>query len=167
MNENERKLIFKLVLNEISEQEFLCEFTVNIVHHPNYIFELLERAYIEENAEDVEHALGLAARFNLFTQKDVDILCKLLEAHWHYKHEDIAQRLQHLKSPDAIECLYRTVLTKFDYLDWDNSYSLARKCMWALGDINTNESKKKIELLAESEDEEIRAYAFEQLNRKR
>ena len=90
-----------------------------------------------------------------------------MEAQWHYKHEDIAQRLQHLKSPDAIECLYRTALTKFDYLDWDNSYSLARKCMWALGDINTDESKKKIELLAESEDEEIRAYAFEQLNRKR
>ncbi len=167
MNENERKLISKLIINEITEQQFLSEFTVNVVQHPSCVFELLERAYNEENADDIEQLIGIAGRFNLFTESNAELLCNLLEARWHYRHEDIARALQSIKSPNSIECLYKTALTKFEYLEHDNSYALARKCMWALGDINTDESKKKIELLAESEDEELREYAFEQLNRKR
>lgn len=167
MNDNDRKLILDLVLDNISTQKFLEKFPENIMSDPNCMEKLLASAYNEKNPDDVEYALMIAYKFNLITERYVDILCNLLESDWHYKHEDIARTLQELKSPKSIESLYRTALTKFDYLEYDNSYALARKCTWALGDINTNEAKKKLELLAESDDEEISNYAIKQLNRKR
>jgi len=65
-------------------------------------------------------------------------------------HEDIASLLQGIRSPGSIDELYKTALTRFDYLDYDDSYSLARKCIHALGDINTAESKEKLAMLAGS-----------------
>lgn len=167
MNDNDRKLILELGLNRISEQEFLNTFSIDI--NSNSVMELLIIAYNEKNADDVDYSLTVAYEFNLITERYVDILCKLLESNWHYKHEDIARALQSLKSPNSIEALYKTSLTKFEYLEYDDSSALARKCTWALGDINTDESKKKLELIASNEmlSEEIRDYAIKQLNRKR
>ncbi len=167
MNDNDRKLIFELVLNRISEQEFVHRFSVDI--NSNSVMELLICAYNEKNADGVADALIVAHKFNLITEGYVNILCKLLESDWHYKHEDIARTLQTIKSPSSIECLYRTALTKFGYLDYNDSSALARKCTWALGDINTDESKRKLELIATDEilSEEIRGYAIKQLSRKR
>jgi hypothetical protein len=167
VNDNERKLILDLALNKISEQEFIKRFSVNPNSNPNYIMGFLINAYNEKNADDVEYSLMLIYKFNLITEEYVDILCKLLECDWHYKHEDIARTLQVLRSPISIESLYKTALTKFEYLEYDNSYALSRKCTWALGDINTDESKRKLEMLAGSDDEEIRGYAIKQLNRAR
>lgn len=167
MNDNERKLILELGIERITEQEFLEKFTVNIKSNSDYVEELLNCAYNEKSSDDVDYALTVAYKFNLITEKYVDILCKLLESDWHYKHEDIARSLQKLKSEKAVDVLYKTALTKFEYLEYDNSYSLARKCMWALGDINTDKSIAKLKLLSESEDEEIKEYAVEQFNREK
>lgn len=167
MKDNDKELVFQLVFNRISEQEFSNKFTVDIKHNPDYIFEVLNSASIYKNEEDFEDAMIVACRFNLFSEKNVDFLCRLLAVEWHHKHEDIVRILQSIKSPNSIEYLFRTALTKFEYLQHDNSYSLARKCMWALGDINTDESIEKLRLLAESEDEEIKGYAIEQFNREK
>lgn len=85
---------------------------------------------------------------------------------WHHQHEDIATLLDFLKSPNSIECLYKITLTEFEYLSYDDSYALALKCIWALGNINTEESKQKLELLSKSENEIIRQNARKQLERK-
>ena len=166
MNDNERKHILELGLDKISKEQFIKKFSVDINNNPNYVMELLVCAYNEKNADDVEYALTVAYKLNLITERYVTILCDLLEERWHYRHEDIAKILQSMKSPSSIESLYRTALTKFEYLDYDNS-ALARKCIWALGDINTDESKKKLELIATDEtlSEEIRGNAIKQLNR--
>lgn len=167
MNDNERKLILELGLDKITEDEFTEKFSVDIRSNPDYVEKLLICAYNEKNADDVEYSLTVAYKFNLITERYVDILCKLLESSWHYRHEDIAKILQSMKSPSSIEYLYRTALTKFEYLEYDNSYALARKCMWALGDIGTDKAIERLKLLANSEDEELRGYAIEQFNREK
>lgn len=121
------------------------------------MLELLEVASKEKNDYDIEYAMLIAFTFNLFTKDIVNILCHLLEEKWHFQHEDITLVLQSLKAPEAIEYLYRTDSSKFEYLDHNDSS--------ALGDINTIDSRKKLELLSQVKNEIIRSNAIEQLNR--
>ncbi|WP_145973675.1 hypothetical protein [Phytobacter massiliensis] len=54
---------------------------------------------------------------------------------------------------------------KFDYLDFDDSYALAVKCIWALGDIATKESFEKLKLLSKSNNTVIKENACHQLKK--
>lgn len=165
MNDSEKNLIRNLTLKKITKENFLKEFSFNPTQDKEYLKKLLRSAYKNKKVDDIYYLLNLASIFELFDQSYVDILCNLLLCDWHFKHEDIARRLQKLKSPKSIEALYQTSTTKFEYLNHDNSYSLARKCMFALGDINTDESVEKLKLLSQSDDEEIKSYAEEQFVR--
>ena len=165
MTQNERELIGKLMSDSISDRGFLENFTVNIAENPNYFRQLLKEAYDEKNSYDVDYLIYIGFTFNLFTEEYVEILCKLIEASWHEQHENIATLFQFLKSTKSIESLYKTAITHFEYLDYDDSYALAVKCIWALGDINTIEARKKLELLSESDNEIIRNNALKQLKR--
>lgn len=167
MTNKERDTIKKLMTKLITEEEFTKKFSVDISMNPGYVGELLEIAFNEANSDDVEYALFIGFTFNVFSEDYVGILCKLIEAKWHYQHENIAMIFQKLKSPNSIESLYKTAITEFEYLDYDESYALAVKCIWALGNINTDGSRKKLELLSQSENEIIRDNAIKQLDGKR
>ncbi|MGO4500095.1 hypothetical protein AB4114_29895 [Paenibacillus sp. 2RAB27] len=160
MTELERDLVIKLMSRNISEDEFRNEFFSG-KHPEQKIIRLLERALVERNADDVEFTLF--AGFDLFTEKSVPILCELLVSDSHSRHEDIARSLQDLKSPESIESLYAAALLKLDYLDFDENFALARKCTWALSAINTIESRRKLELLAQCDNEIIRGFAKKRL----
>jgi len=87
------------------KNKFIDNFTVDVTKEPEYVFDLLAAAYNEKNADDVEFSLYIGFAFDLFTEDFVDILCKLIEAEWHFRHEDIASILQRLKSPKAVNSL--------------------------------------------------------------
>lgn len=165
MKDEERKLINDFILDRITENEFKDKFSVDIEEKPDYIKELLISAYNEKNSDDIYFIINLVSYFKLINETYIEIFCKLLNSHSHYMHEDIARQLQLLKAEKAIEVLYQTALTKFEYLEYDNSYVLARKCMWALGDIGTDKAIEKLRFLANVDDEELREYAMEQFNR--
>lgn len=165
MNNVQRDLIRKLMIKSIAKEEFLDCFKVDMGLMPKYIRELLEVAFFEKNADDVEFGLFVGFTFNLFSEEYVDILCSLIEAPWHYQHENIAMIFRELKSSKAIESLYKTAVTQFEYLDYDESYALAVKCIWALGSTNNSEAYKMLEVLAKSDNEVIRDTAIEQLDR--
>ncbi|EFM09168.1 conserved hypothetical protein [Paenibacillus curdlanolyticus YK9] len=165
MKNDDRELVKKLMRQSISKAEFNGLFSENIEENPKYIIQLLEEAYENREADDVDYALFVGFTFDVFTEDVVAVLCKLIESSWHYQHENIAMILQRLKSPESIPYLYRTALMKFNYLDFDESYALAVKCIWALGDINTIESREKLQLLAQSENDVIRSNATKQLTR--
>lgn len=118
---------------------------------------------LQNEANDVEYLL--IAIFELFVEDYVDVLCKLMNETWNFQHENIAIIFQKIKSPKTIVCLYNAALTQFEYLEYDEAFALAVKCIWALGDINTPESKDKLKLLAQSENEIIKENAINQLNR--
>ncbi len=153
-----------LVLKSITKEEFLKCYSVDVQKDSSHVLKLLQDAYHQKNCESVEHALLLGFSFE-FTQKYVPILCDLIVEDWHCQHENIARLLQELKDPSSINCLYKTALAEYKYLDYDDSYTLAIKCIWALGDINEEYSKEKIEQLALSDNQVIKKAAEKQLKR--
>src|SRR3989339_581243 len=80
----------------------------------------------------------------------VPLLIELLNISWHFRHEDIVSALQQLKHPQSIDALYKAALTTYEYLDYDDSFSLARKCTWALADIGTVEAKEALISLSQT-----------------
>ena len=165
MTDKERDLLHKLMTRAVTPEAFKTSFTVDISKNPGYIRELLEIALFQNEADDVEYLLIAIFRFKLFVEEYVDVLCKLMNETWHFEHEDIASLFQSIKSPKTIDCLFNAAQTQFQYLEFDEAFALAVKCIWALGDINTIESREKLKLLALSENKIIRDNAIYQLNR--
>lgn len=165
MTKQERELLHKLMIRAITPEVFVKNFTVDISKSPSYIRELLKEALLQNQANDVEYLLTAIFHFKLFVEDYVDILCKLMNETWHFQHENIAMIFQKIKSPKTVDCLYNAALTQFEYLEFDEAFALAVKCIWALGDINTPESREKLKLLTQSENEIIKDNAINQLNR--
>ena len=113
----------------------------------------------------VEEAIYSFSDSEGFSNKFSEIFCKLLQADWHYKHEDIAQILQGLKDPSTVDCLYRAAELQFDYLNYDDTFGFARKCTWALADIGTPEAKAKLQQSARSSNDFGAKYAQKRLDR--
>ena len=65
----------------------------------------------------------------------------------------------------TIECIYELAISDFEKYRWDDNFALARKCCFALGDINTPKAKEKLESLLQSDEKMIRKHAMEQLER--
>ena len=125
----------------------------------------LEKAYNEKNNDSVDSLVFAIYTFELFTEKLIEILCKLSKEEWHGKHEDIASYFQKIKSPKTIECIYELAISDFEKYRWDDNFALVRKCCFALGDINTPKAKKKLELIMKNTNEEtIKEHVMEQLN---
>lgn len=167
MTKEERDLLRKLMTRAIEPEVFKNNFTVDVSMNPSYIRELLETALIQQEAYDVEYLLIPIFYFNLYIEEFADILCKLMNETWHFQHENIALIFQRIKSPKTIDCLYDATLVQLEYLDFDEAYALAVKCIWALGDINTPESRRRLKLLTQSDNVIIKDNAINQLNRDR
>jgi len=130
-----------------------------------YIKTELEKAYNEKNGDSVYILISAIYMFELYSEKFVDILCKLTKEEWHGKHEDIVFYLQQMELPSTIDCIYELAISNFEKYSWDDNFALVRKCCFALGDINTPKAKEKLESLLQSDEEMIRKHAMEQLER--
>ena len=93
------------------------------------------------------------------------ILNRLLPLDWHYQHENIALALQRLADSSSVDSLYLAAQSRHAYLDYDQAYALAVKCIWALGAIGTDEAREKLQRLAASEKTVISLAAQHQLAR--
>lgn len=165
MVEDERMLIQQLIKKSISKEYFLERFTQDILKNPKYIKQLLEVAYEEENALDIDYLIYIGLTFEVFTEDYSDLLCKLIESPWHEQHESIAGIFQYLKSSKSVDSLYKTAMTQYEYLDYDDSYALAVKCIWALGAIGTKEAYHSLKELSKSDNKIIAENAKNQLKR--
>jgi len=124
--------------------------------------EVLENALAKQDADGVENVLS-----EEITREDdcVPVLAKLLTCDWHESHEDITLTLQQLKDPRAVETLQQVAGMKFDYLRYNDSQALARKCTWALADIGTPEAKTALQSIAQWPDSVVAGYARKRLDR--
>lgn len=148
----EKELIRSLVFGKISREEFVQKYPVDLLTDPNYALKGLEISIKERSAENVERFLHLISFEPNWIQSSeyADVLCSLLKETFHFRHEDVVLLLQKMKNPRTVDCIYDRALVIPEYMDYDDSYSLARKCIHALGDINTEESKAKLVLLSNS-----------------
>ncbi len=165
MNSKEKELIKNFILGNLSRDTFIKLYPVNLAENKNYILDGLENAFDEKNPENVEYFISLISfdeNWNI-TPKYVDVFCKLLLESWHYQHENLVSLLQGLKNPNTVDCLFKVALNKPEYMDYDDTYSLARKCIHALGDINTDYAREKLQMLAQSNVPIIKEKAEKQL----
>ena len=94
----------------------------------------------------------------------VPILCDLLPRHWHDLHEDIVFKLGLIGNPAAVDSISGAAAIPFESLvQWGNFAEFQRKCAFALARIATEESHLALEMLAESDDPNLREFALEGL----
>jgi hypothetical protein len=92
-----------------------------------------------------------------------DLLLYLLKQDWHQLQEDVIDILEMTKDPKSIDTLYKFAINIPDY---DDGRSIAKKCIWALGSINTPEAIEKLTLLKSFDDPIIKKAAIMELEHK-
>lgn len=157
--------IEKLMLQKISKEEFLSLEKLDENSLRESVYKELDIAIDSKDAVRVDVLIYLSFKFDLLVEQMDEILIYLLGCDWHWQHENIAMLLQKLKAPSSVDVLYETALKKYGYLDYDESYALAVKCIWALGDIGTEYAKQKLQLLLNSDITIIQENAQKQINR--
>jgi hypothetical protein len=162
MTSEEQNSILDMMLHRISEEEFLRRFRIRRVDASGLALRILEEAYRQKNADEVEFGLGVGFHFGM-TLDHLYILCRLSDADWHISHEDIVTALGELRDVRAVEPLYRASLKLHPYLAFDDSRALAVKAMFALGNLKDLAADEKLRLLAQSENEILKREALEQL----
>lgn len=156
-------LITALYSGSISQDEFIKEYFLNTPRSDEHVLNLINSGILHKDTIAVEEAIVLlyTGFFSnkLFTAK----LCELLQSDWHTKHEDIAMLLKDIEDPSTVDCLYHAVESKLDYLDYDDTYQFARKCIKALSAIGDDNAIDKLRILTSSKIGEIAAYAKKEL----
>ncbi|MES2371135.1 MAG: HEAT repeat domain-containing protein [Bacteroidota bacterium] len=164
MTNDEKQLIADLISGSLENDDFLKQYPIDLLTNKDYIPQQLEHAFSEENGDNVEDLMYLFFRFDEeFDGKYVEVFCKLLRMPWHNQHENMVRLLQGLKDARSVNCLYETALARFEYLDYDDTFALARKCIHALADINNEDAREKLKLLTTSDIQIIREKAEKQL----
>lgn len=126
--------------------------------------QMLRDALERKDSLNVEMAFIVCGVYG-FTSEHVEPLVLLSLQSWHQQHEDIAWTLGKLGDPRAVDVLYKMANYVPDYLEFDENRALARKAIWALGSISSPAAKRKLRLLAKSDEEIIREFVDEQSRR--
>jgi hypothetical protein len=163
MDARKRQLVVEHALGRISTDSFVSQLGVDPRTDHEFVRQELEGALEERSGPDVECAMILAHQFGL-SASWAPLLCELLRTDWHFKHEDIASALQDIRDPSTVDVLYDAALKRHPYLDYDDAFALAVKCIWALHDIGTAAAKEKLVLLTQSDNEVIRRNASRRLS---
>lgn len=166
MSEETKKLLILLTSGRITKEEFIREYSNDKRVDKEYCFDLLKQAVNDKDDEKVEEAIVVGSALNCFSNGFSEVFCELLLSDWHYKHEDIARILQDLKDPSTVDCLYDASQLRFEYLDYDDTYQFARRCIKVLSAIDNEEAINKLQLLTNSNIPEIKQYAIKELEYK-
>lgn len=124
----------------------------------------LKNALIEKNDERLEFILSIIF-YDGVDKSYAPLLCDLLEEDWHYSDEDIVSMLEEIKDPTSVNCLYETFMKITEY-EPGLGMSLAKKCIGALGAINSNEAREMLRKVANVNDPVIREAALIELGGK-
>jgi hypothetical protein len=131
-----------------------------------YTADLLDKitaAREQQAAGLLEVVLAIASEDGV-DQRFTPLLLPLLAETWHHSTEDIVMLLEEIRDPASVNLLHRTALAIPDY---DDGRSLAKKCIWTLGAINTAEARAKLALLQQVTDPIIREAATTELQSKK
>lgn len=89
--------------------------------------------------------------------EEIELEKKLFRLEWHDLHDSLASNFQIRRHPGTSKFLYESVIgskiPEFDYKP------VSRKCIWALADIGTNESKEYLNRISSLDDDLLVEYA--------
>ena len=132
----------------------------------HFLYTGLKTTLIDRSDELLDDYLTLIFLYNVPYDSCIQFLNEMLVSNWHHQHENIALLLEQACDHSSIEYLYDAARTQYEYLEYDENYALAVKCIWALGKIFRKGfplAKEKLELLAQSTNSIIRENSIEQL----
>jgi hypothetical protein len=123
--------------------------------------EILKKAIATKDEDLVEESLYS----NLSTDEAcINLLIEIFDQDWHHSHEDIAITFQEAKCKKAVDVLLKVATMKFEYLDYNDSESLNRKCTWALADIGSNEAKEALIQISNNSNPTISGFAQKRID---
>ncbi|MEV4604364.1 HEAT repeat domain-containing protein [Amycolatopsis sp. NPDC049253] len=125
---------------------------------------LLQEAVDAHSSDDVALALIVAFQFDI-SGVHIPLLVSLGFSDWHKSHEDVVEALSGLRDPTTLAVLIYLANHIPEYLNWDESRALARKAIWAIGEIPGEKSRRALDGLSKSDDEIVRESALEQIER--
>lgn len=164
MRVDNKQLLLLLYKGKITRDKFIKKYLNGKPFTAEVVVNLLSNAI--ENKDELQLAIANILLIDPpdFSVKDfTNLLCNLLLADWHTGHEDIAMLLRNGSDPLAINCLYSAAEKIYNYLEYDDTYQFARKCIKALSSIDDIEAIEKLSLLADSKNPIIGAYAKKEL----
>ena len=167
-------LLSKWYNKELTDDEFLEKFKLKKVRYrrevPKIAKEKLKEACTLKNGDMMMYYSSLVFSLVFSSKIDFDEIkdCieKIITGDWHYDHENIAGAFEDIASPKTIEWVYYLALAH-QFEGYEGGIAMARKCIHALGKINTPKSKEKLEFLANNlnETQDLRESAKRELNR--
>lgn len=155
---SQQQLILDLLLGKLGEQEFYDRYPTNAAEVSGVGLHMLERGLQERDPVAVEFGLYIAHRFGV-APAHVGVLNALAIAPWHERHEDAVSALAKLRDASSVEPLHQAALLRLPYLEYDESFALARKAIHALKDVQTLSAVDKLGELASGSDAPICGYA--------
>lgn len=152
---------------EITFEDIIRELPSELRNKSDLARQVLEFAISRESPLDVEFGMVLLSSplHEFYASPDIDQLCRLLLFDWHYSHEDIAVHLGKLRASEAVECLFSTASRIYEYLDYDETRQLAKKCIESLAQIGGKNAISRLVDLAGDNDQYVRRYARNALER--
>ena len=159
LSQSQYAAVRDFVLGRMSEAEIVTTLGVDPRANAEYLPELLANAMRSRDAAGVEAGLGLLAAFEQLGRQRVPMLCELLVADWHHRHEDVARFLQELADPAAVPALRQAAELDLPYREYDEARALSRRCMWALSDIRNADAIAALESLSHSRNPVVRDLA--------
>jgi hypothetical protein len=136
MTPEEREIIRYAWKNNVRGQQFLEIFHPELQDKTSLVLQRLEEAYEQKDCDDVEYALDVAWQGGI-SPLYFEILCKLSDADWHHKHEDVVTALEVIGDARCVDTLERAAHAKHEYLAFDDARALGVKATWALYKIGT------------------------------
>ena len=152
--------------NKLSKSALYKAVDIEVDNWENFIHAGLQISLDEKSDELLDDYLTLIFLYEVPFKSCIQLLNKILVSDWHRQHENVAMLLEKACDVSSTEYLYATAIAQFEYLEYDENYALAVKCIWALGKILRSggfQAKEKLELLAQSTNEIIRKNSVEQL----
>ncbi len=154
------RLMDSLPTDDQSLRDFLAKYEIKFEEVPTNLLQDLCSGDL--SYDSVWAWCQLGALFGR-SRRATPILCSLLVRDDHEGHDDLADTLQNLRDPRSVGCLFDRTQRRLPYLDCNDSSALARRCVWALHDIGTEEALAKLEALAKDPREEVAGEAVDRL----
>ena len=164
-------LLSKWYNKELTDDEFLEKFKLEKIRYrreiPNIAKEKLKEACVSKNSDMIVPYLSLIFYLEIDFDEIKDSIEEIITGNWHGDHENIAEAFEDIASPKTIEWVYYLALAH-QFEGYEGGIAMARKCIHALGKINTPKSKEKLELLANNlnETQDLSESAKRELNRR-
>ncbi|RYG33448.1 hypothetical protein EON81_18115 [bacterium] len=139
MTERQKRLVLDLVITPSrpvrarTPEQFLEAYETTL-DGQELTRQLMQEAVSAQDGEGVEYAMVVGFTFG-FDERHLEPLLALSDAPWHNMHENAVSALGDLKTPRAVDALYRATQWVPEYLEFDEARALAVKAIWALGAI--------------------------------